>query len=932
MHHPDSAGDSASARKMAQPASCPRRTSGSSLIVSSGGPSLTSNLMPQEDFKPVALIQPQPPAPISTSTSLAPQHPLPPPHSLSIHSQSTLLPTVVPTAGTQIKKKSGFQITSVTSAQISVSTNNSITEDTESCDDLDESHTEDLSSSEILDMSLSRPNDAAGPERSSSEETLNNLYDAETPGAVSPNQPPILQSHGTMVNGAVHHHHHVQHHQFHSTASGNAQSISTTSSGSHVGILPGGSVVSSITSNPGALPIVDQKMPSNVGGIVDNATVGTTSVIGQSLVGTAQVVSTRMVSAASVATNSVVKPISSNPHFLNSSVLGLGGITTNSSGVAPSTGLNNTSRVSSAITLTTGTNASGSTSVSHMGITDITHPPTAVSVSSTQQAPVPVPHTTSSRFRVVKLDSTSEPFKKGRWTCTDYYDKDAPGSGPSENAPSTRTVESIRHFVPDSVLNSERSLESFSGSSVNSSISTLSHYSESVSSGDIGGTTAVQQSFPPSNQKPDYSIPANVPKPPMQRQDMVHPHLKSAPAAPLPASNQQQASVSMASLQTTAGHPSPAVPPQQLTYAQAAQLTPAQSLPGISPQQMAYPPPPQSAAPAQVAPVHVNSISQGVARPSDFTQPQQIIQVATSGSAQTISHLTTSMPPVALTGNGQALPASKPPVANVPAAVAQSVSQALLQPQQTSAQMAQAKSGGAIPSQLSVEQQVSLSSQGIGAKFVPAVTSSLPSSSMPPNAQSDPQASLAQNGAKDVGAQPAVNSLYANLPSLMATQLEDAQRLLIQHQSLITLPKLAASDSASQSGTSVSLEESGGLTASASLLKNLPVDGEDDSSSGASVVAIDNKIEQAMDLVKSHLMYAVREEVEVLKEQIKELIERNSQLEQENNLLKNLASPEQLAQFQAQVQSGSPPSSMQGAPQSAAPVQQLSAQNSGPAV
>ncbi|XP_041637889.1 TSC22 domain family protein 1 isoform X2 [Cheilinus undulatus] len=81
----------------------------------------------------------------------------------------------------------------------------------------------------------------------------------------------------------------------------------------------------------------------------------------------------------------------------------------------------------------------------------------------------------------------------------------------------------------------------------------------------------------------------------------------------------------------------------------------------------------------------------------------------------------------------------------------------------------------------------------------------------------------------------------------------------------------------------------------------------DNSSSGASVVAIDNKIEQAMDLVKSHLMYAVREEVEVLKEQIKELIERNSQLEQENNLLKTLASPEQMAQFQAQVQtSGSP--------------------------
>lgn len=65
-------------------------------------------------------------------------------------------------------------------------------------------------------------------------------------------------------------------------------------------------------------------------------------------------------------------------------------------------------------------------------------------------------------------------------------------------------------------------------------------------------------------------------------------------------------------------------------------------------------------------------------------------------------------------------------------------------------------------------------------------------------------------------------------------------------------------------------------------------------------------------------MYAVREEVEVLKEQIKELIERNTQLEQENNLLKNLASPEQMAQFQAQVQTGGSPSGG-GTAQPAAP-------------
>ncbi|XP_051275515.1 TSC22 domain family protein 3 isoform X2 [Dicentrarchus labrax] len=75
----------------------------------------------------------------------------------------------------------------------------------------------------------------------------------------------------------------------------------------------------------------------------------------------------------------------------------------------------------------------------------------------------------------------------------------------------------------------------------------------------------------------------------------------------------------------------------------------------------------------------------------------------------------------------------------------------------------------------------------------------------------------------------------------------------------------------------------------------------DNSASGASVVAIDNKIEQAMDLVKNHLMYAVREEVEILKEQIKELAEKNNQLERENYLLKNLASPEQLEKFQSRI-------------------------------
>ncbi len=46
----------------------------------------------------------------------------------------------------------------------------------------------------------------------------------------------------------------------------------------------------------------------------------------------------------------------------------------------------------------------------------------------------------SSRFRVIKLDhGTGEPFRRGRWTCMDFYEKDPEGSVMS------RTVDSIWH-------------------------------------------------------------------------------------------------------------------------------------------------------------------------------------------------------------------------------------------------------------------------------------------------------------------------------------------------------------------------------------------------------------------------------------------------------------------------------------------------------
>ncbi|KAF4083065.1 hypothetical protein AMELA_G00135740 [Ameiurus melas] len=52
--------------------------------------------------------------------------------------------------------------------------------------------------------------------------------------------------------------------------------------------------------------------------------------------------------------------------------------------------------------------------------------------------------------------------------------------------------------------------------------------------------------------------------------------------------------------------------------------------------------------------------------------------------------------------------------------------------------------------------------------------------------------------------------------------------------------------------------------------------------------SIDNRIAQAMDLVKTHMLSAVREEVEPLREIIQNLTQRNRNLERENHLLRSI--------------------------------------------
>jgi len=76
-------------------------------------------------------------------------------------------------------------------------------------------------------------------------------------------------------------------------------------------------------------------------------------------------------------------------------------------------------------------------------------------------------------------------------------------------------------------------------------------------------------------------------------------------------------------------------------------------------------------------------------------------------------------------------------------------------------------------------------------------------------------------------------------------------------------------------------------------------DQDPESASGTNQGAIDNRIEQAMDLVKSHLMNAVRSEVEELKDKIKIMEATICNLQAENDVLKRNVPGEVLLQLQS---------------------------------
>lgn len=437
--------------------------------------------------------------------------------------------------------------------------------------------------------------------------------------------------------------------------------------------------------------------------------------------------------------------------------------------------------------------------------TPATHP---LSVSSSGA------HTNcSSRFRVIKLDhGTGEPFRRGRWTCTDFYDKDSD---------TNRTVDSVKPTMThDHSIDRDNGV----GASRNFVASPSAFSAQAVENAAIHSSEPLQQGY------------------------SVAPQIGSVASAFQPtgyATTSQQVQVNVQPVASQPFIPNSLNGVHQGTMLQKSLVMP----PATQPQQLAYSN--MSFSQPDYQPQHFGSSTQNFTvtslpvAPSSSQGPSPVITPAAPGG----------LPVLTLGGEAALAPGFHLQAVNAPAVVPVTQTQPL---------------GGL---SITAASKVTINTQNV----IQNVPATVPSATSPPLGQTLAAGAL-------------VSSYFNN-------QSEDTR------PKLDPLPQPISS--VAPGGEAVKPLNTEGLSLPAPTVSffGIPItmDGDDDSASGASVVAIDNKIEQAMDLVKSHLMYAVREEVEVLKEQIKELYERNSVLERENAVLKSLANSEQLTQLSSQL-------------------------------
>ncbi|XP_031163031.1 TSC22 domain family protein 2 isoform X2 [Sander lucioperca] len=494
-----------------------------------------------------------------------------------------------------------------------------------------------------------------------------------------------------------------------------------------------------------------------------------------------------------------------------------------------------------------------------------THPSVSNTVSNPTTVSTNVAHTTpvntscSSRFRVIKLDhGTGEPFRRGRWTCTEFYERDSDSNV-------NRTVDSIRPtFTLDHSIDRDSGLGATSNSVVTSSAFSTQALENTMDSG--------------------YSHPSE----PLQQGYSLAPQIGSGASAFQPtgytttASQQPQAQVNM----------QPVAPQTFLSnsvngvhHGAMHQMSPIMP-PATQAQQFAY----------STHPTGQPDFRQQHFVSSTQNLPMSTLLVGPPTSQVPLSLITPAGPGAqGLGGEG---------------ASAQGL---LLQMGNTSA-MAPILLGIAPAS--STTTTTSHSGVQNALATVPSTTNT------PPGVPSQ------TTGTGGLVKQPqgAHGGATTGLPSAFSNLAEDSRQKsdALPESSAVVVPgkdavkpflgdglNLPTPSVNSLFGIHISMdvdEDRNPSTAFYQAFRPSRLRGSkpvNDSASGASVVAIDNKIEQAMDLVKSHLMYAVREEVEVLKEQIKELYERNSVLERENAVLKSLANTDQLGQLSSQLNQGS---------------------------
>ncbi|KAF7669203.1 hypothetical protein LDENG_00233310 [Lucifuga dentata] len=337
---------------------------------------------------------------------------------------------------------------------------------------------------------------------------------------------------------------------------------------------------------------------------------------------------------------------------------------------------------------------------------------------------------TGSRFRVVKLDTNSEPFRKGRWTCTEYYEKEIPHSATSEAS-----------------KGSEVAAETEAG---NAGVSpglpavqpphTLQPYQ----------TPSQDFTSPQAVQSPPQGLAQNTPLTYVPHQEVIGEGHIQKPMVPvnLPTVTPQ--------VMGNVNQPS-SVMTQQLPYA----VDPHQAQ-----VQGGYP----------TSQLHAGVIAQGSVRQPDFIQPTAPFQTqvqpplphSTTGISMTVGPGGTAQPPVTIT---QQLPHQGQPAPPAQASFAAGQPQTpSAQPQQQQHPQAQAH-----PSSTATAPEAHIQ----GSPYMPltALQADLQPLLTPGTTLTQPSgASQAPGGGS----------------FLKTSQLEDAQKLLLQHQSLLGLPKLGA--------------------------------------------------------------------------------------------------------------------------------------------